>query len=150
MRRGFFGLTLRPLPFALSFLGALLFALWSSTEAQQPAKIPKIGFLSSGSASSLTIPSEVFRQQLRELGCIEGKNVAFEPRYGETKLDRLPAIAGELVRLKVDVLVTTTTPAALAAKNATRVIPIVLWASEILLHLDWLTASRGLGGMSRG
>ena len=106
-------------------LCSTLFALCRSAEAQQPAKIPKVGFLSGGSASSSTIPNEAFRQQLRKLGYVEGKNVAFEPRYGESKPDRLPAIADELVRLKVDVLVATTTPAALAAKNATRVIPII-------------------------
>jgi putative ABC transport system substrate-binding protein len=95
-------------------------------EAQQPAKIPKIGFLSSGTGSSgSTFRSEVFRQQLRELGYVEGKNIAFESRYGEDNFDRLPALADELVRLKVDVLVINTTPAALAAKNATRTIPIV-------------------------
>jgi putative ABC transport system substrate-binding protein len=95
--------------------------------AQQQAKIPKIGFLASGAASGSgsIFRSEVFRQQLRELGYVEGKNIAFESRYGEDNFDRLPALADELVRLKVDVLVINTTPAALAAKNATRTIPIV-------------------------
>jgi len=91
----------------------------------QPAKIPKIGFLSSGTASGSTFRSEVFRQQLRELGYVEGKSIAFESRYGEDNFDRLPALADELVRLKVDVLVTNSTPAALAGKNATTTIPIV-------------------------
>ena len=68
---------------------------------------------------------ELFRRELRALGYVEGKNIAFEYRYAENKLDRLPALADELVRLKVDVLVTPATPAAVAAKNATRTIPIV-------------------------
>jgi putative tryptophan/tyrosine transport system substrate-binding protein len=110
-------------------LGALLSALSFPVMAQEPAKIPKIGFLASGAASgsSSIFRSEVFRQQLRELGYVEGKNIAFESRYGEDNFDRLPALADELVRLKVDVLVINTTPAALAAKNATRTIPIVSW-----------------------
>lgn len=83
-------------------------------EAQQPAKIPKIGFLSSGTASgsTSTFRNDVFRQQLRELGYVEGKNISFESRYGEDNFDRLTAIADELVRLKVDVLVINSTPAA--------------------------------------
>ena len=68
---------------------------------------------------------ELFRRELRELGYVEGKNIAFEYRYADNKLDRLPALADELVRLKVDVLVTPGTPEALAAKNATKTIPIV-------------------------
>jgi putative tryptophan/tyrosine transport system substrate-binding protein len=106
-------------------LCALLFALCVPVQAQQPAKIPKIGFLSSGTASFSTFRNDVFQQQLRELGYVEGKNIAFESRYGEDNFDRLPSLADELVRLKVDVLVTNSTPAALAAKNATRTIPIV-------------------------
>ena len=97
-------------------------------EAQQPAKIAKIGWLAvrpgtgEGSAGR---GSEVTRRMLRELGYIEGKNIAFEYRSADNKLDRLPALADELVRLKVDVLVMFTTSAALAAKNATKTIPIV-------------------------
>jgi putative ABC transport system substrate-binding protein len=106
-------------------LCALLFVLCVSVQAQQPAKMAKIGFLSSGTASFSTFRNEVFQQQLRDLGYIEGKNIAFESRYGEDNFDRLPSLADELVRLKVDVLVTNSTPAALAAKNATRTIPIV-------------------------
>jgi putative tryptophan/tyrosine transport system substrate-binding protein len=89
-------------------------------EAQQPAKIPKIGFLSSGTASgsTSTFRNDVFRQQLRELGYVEGKNISFESQYGEDNFDGLTAIADELVRLKVDVLVINSTPAALAAKTS--------------------------------
>ena len=96
-------------------------------DAQQQAKVPKIGWLGARSAASSPFHSgrELFRRELRELGYVEGKNIAFEYRSAEDKLDRLPALADELVRLKVDVLVTGSTAAALAAKNATRTIPIV-------------------------
>ena len=106
-------------------LGALLFALSFPAEAQQQAKVPKIGYLGTGSGSSPGGVVELLRRELRAFGYVEGKNIAFEYRYGENKLDRLPALADELVRLKVDVLVATATPATLAAKNATRAIPIV-------------------------
>jgi putative tryptophan/tyrosine transport system substrate-binding protein len=93
--------------------------------AQQAKKVFHIGFLSSGT-SSASENIEVIRQRLRELGYVEGKNIAFEYRGAEGKIDRLPDLAAELVRLKVDVIVTVSTPAALAAKNATTTIPIVM------------------------
>jgi putative tryptophan/tyrosine transport system substrate-binding protein len=98
-------------------------------EAQQQAKVAKIGWLVTGSASG---PRSLFpgvQKELRALGYLEGKNIAIEFRSTEGKLDRLPALADELVRLKVDVLVAATTPAAVAAKNATRTIPIVFFGS---------------------
>ena len=98
----------------------------SPAQAQQPAKVPKIGWLASGSGSSSG--RELFWRELRALGYVEGKNIAFESRYAEDKLDRLPALADELVRLKVDVLVVSATPGAQAAKNATRTIPIVFYS----------------------
>jgi putative ABC transport system substrate-binding protein len=104
-------------------LGALLFALCFPAEAQQSGKVPKIGWLGTGSASAPA--RELFVRAFRALGYVEGKNIAFEYRYADDKLDRLPALADELVRLKVDVLLTPATPAAVAAKNATRTIPIV-------------------------
>jgi putative tryptophan/tyrosine transport system substrate-binding protein len=110
--------------FTVLTLSALLFALCSVVEVQQQAKVPKIGFLgtrSAGSDSGL----ELFRRQLRGLGYVDGKNIAFEYRRADNRLDRLPALADELVRLKVDVLVTPSTSEALAAKNATRTVPIV-------------------------
>jgi putative tryptophan/tyrosine transport system substrate-binding protein len=108
---------------AVVLLGALALAPFHLAEAQQQAKVAKIGGLSPGSAPSATIES--FLRELRKLGYVEGKNIAIELRYADTKLDRLPALADELVRLKVDVLLTVATPTALAAKNATRTIPIV-------------------------
>jgi putative tryptophan/tyrosine transport system substrate-binding protein len=96
-------------------------------EAQQPAKMPKIGFLGAGSALA-TGPLELFRREFRKLGYLDGKNVAFEYRFADNKLDRLPALADELVHLKVDMLLASSTPSALAAKNATRTIPIVFYS----------------------
>src|SRR5713226_72005 len=92
-------------------------------EAQQPAKVPKIGWLFAVSGPSTQV--EFVRRELRALDYVEGKNIAIEPRYAEGKLDRLRALADELVRLKVDVLLASSTLAALAAQNATRMIPIV-------------------------
>ena len=88
-------------------LGALLLALSFPAEAQQPARIPRIGILIAASASSYSARVEAFRQRLRELGYVEGKNIVIEYRYAEGKLERLPDLAAELVRLKVDVIVTS-------------------------------------------
>src|SRR5205823_11070791 len=85
---------------APSVFGALLFALCSSAEAQQSAKVPRIGFLSTASLSSLSPRLEAFRQGLRELGYIEGRNIAIEYRSAEGNVDRLPDLAVELARLK--------------------------------------------------
>jgi putative tryptophan/tyrosine transport system substrate-binding protein len=92
-------------------------------EAQQPGKIAKIAWLGARSASASG--RELLNRELHVLGYVEGKNVAFEYRYADNKLDQVPALAEELVRLKVDVLVTPGSIEALAAKNATRTIPIV-------------------------
>jgi len=94
--------------------------------AQQLKKVPRIGFLSSRSADAEKSRLAAFQQGLRGLGYLEGKNILIEQRYAGGKFDRLPELAAELVRLKVDVLVTTGTPAADAAKNATKTIPIVI------------------------
>jgi putative ABC transport system substrate-binding protein len=109
-----------------SALSAMLFALCFSADAQQPKKFPGIGFLSAPSASAIAARTEAFRQGLRELGYIEGKNIVIEQRYAEGKLDRLSALAAELVRLKVDVIVTGTSAGTRSAKEATATIPIVM------------------------
>jgi putative ABC transport system substrate-binding protein len=108
-------------------LCAMLFALSYSAEAQQSKNIPRIGYLT-GSASLSDNPAwhEAFRQGLRELGYIEGKNIVIEWRSGEGKRDRQPALAGELARLKVDVIVTVGSGDTRAAKEATATIPIVM------------------------
>jgi putative ABC transport system substrate-binding protein len=107
---------------------AFTFALVSeplSAEAQQPAKVSRIGFLSPRSASDAGRLA-AFRQGLRELGYVEGQNIAIESRWAEGEYDRLPGLAAELVRLKVDVIVTYAAPAIQAAKRATGTIPIVM------------------------
>jgi putative ABC transport system substrate-binding protein len=104
----------------------VLFALSVSAEAQQPTKIPRIGFLAGNSLSSLAARVEAFRQGLRELGYVEGKNIVIEWRSAEGKNDRLPALAAELVRLKVDVIVTAGPLPTRPAKEATATIPIVM------------------------
>ena len=107
-------------------LCAMLLLPSVSVDAQQPKKVPRIGFLSGASVSSIGARIEAFRHGLRELGYVEGKNIVIEWRYGEEKLDRLPALAAELVRLKVDVIVTRGPASTRAAKQATVTIPIVM------------------------
>jgi putative ABC transport system substrate-binding protein len=108
-------------------LCALLFALSSSAEAQQPKKVPRIGYLLAGDPTSESTRFESIRLALRERGYIEGQNIAIEYRYAEGKLDRLPELAAELVRLKVDVIVVAGgTTDIRAAKNATKTIPIIM------------------------
>ena len=101
----------------------VLLAIGTFAQAQQPKKISKIGWIVTSSGS--TPGMEAFRREILALGYVEGKNIVFESRYAGTQLDRLPALADALIRLRVDVLVTPSTPAALAAKNATKTIPIV-------------------------
>ena len=95
-------------------------------EAQQPKKVPRIGFLGAASASVLANRLEGFRIGLRELGYVEGKNIIIEWRYAEGKFDRLPALVDELLRMKVDVIVTTSSISARAARKATKTVPIVM------------------------
>ena len=94
-------------------------------EAQQPTKIPRIGFLGY-SPSAIAARIEAFRQGLRELGYVEGKNIVIEWRYAEEKPERMSELAAELVRLKVDIIITGGPPATRAAKEATVTIPIVM------------------------
>src|ERR1700756_4689448 len=107
-------------------LGALLFALGLSAEAQPTVKIFRIGFLDNSTASGSAALLEAFRQELSKLGWIEGKNITFEYRFAEQKSERMPELAADLVRLKVDLIVVTSGPSALAAKKATTSIPIVM------------------------
>ena len=107
-------------------LCTMLFALCFSAEAQQAEKVPRIGFLATVSPSTISDRVEAFRQGLRELGYVEGKNIVIEWRYAEGKLDRLTELAAELVRLKVDVIVTAGPSATRSAKEATVTSPIVM------------------------
>ena len=113
-------------------LCALLYALCFYVEAQQPAKIPRIGYVSgTGDPSNPGPYVEAFRQGLRDLGHIDGKNIVIEYRGAEGKLDRIPSLVAELVQLKVDVLVVPIPSAIHAAKQATRTIPIVMVTGRI-------------------
>jgi putative tryptophan/tyrosine transport system substrate-binding protein len=105
---------------------AMLFALCCPAEAQQSTKVPLIGYLSVSSPSAMSTRTEAFRQGLRELGYVEGKNIIIEWRSADGKPDRVPALAAELVRLKVDIMVTAGPPATRSAKEATVTIPIVM------------------------
>ena len=107
-------------------LGGMLFALCFSVQAQQRAKIPRIGYLGGASRSAIAFRVEVFRQALRELGYVEGKNIAIEYRYSEGNFRRQKELAAELARLKVAVIVTSGPTSTHAAKEATSIIPIVM------------------------
>jgi ABC-type uncharacterized transport system substrate-binding protein len=109
-------------------LSAMLFALCSSAEAQRPKKIPAIGYLTAIPRTSLGAAPriEAFRQGLRELGYVEGKNIIIEWRSAEGELDRLPALAAELVRLNVDIIVSAGSADTKVAKEATSTIPIIM------------------------
>jgi len=105
----------------------MLLALSFPAEAQQPKKVPRIGYLASADPARDSTRAEGIRQGLSELGYIEGQNIAIEYRYAEGKVDRAPELAAELVRLKVDVIVVAGgNRLVLAAKNATKTIPIVM------------------------
>jgi putative ABC transport system substrate-binding protein len=119
MNKKVFGLTLSALLLALSI---------NVAEAQQPTKVSRIGFLGPTSAAGIAARLEAFRSGLRELGYVEGRDIVIEFRWAEGKYDRLPELAAELVRLKVDVIVTHGVPGVQAAKNATKTIPIVIAA----------------------
>ena len=108
------------------FLALRSLALCSSAEAQQTGKIFRIGFLDKSTASGSAVLLEAFRQELSKLGWIEGKNITIEYRFAEQKNERLPELAADLVRLKVDLIVVSGGPTALAAKRATTTIPIVM------------------------
>ncbi len=98
-------------------------------QAQQPGKIFRIGYLDASNASGSAVLVDAFRQELSKLGWIEGKNITIEYRFAEHNSERLPALAAELVRLKVDLIMGRGTPVILAAKSATTTIPIVMAAS---------------------
>src|SRR6266542_1485586 len=121
----------------------VLLAVAIIVEAQQPKKVPRIGFLATVSLSTISDRVEAFRQGLRELGYVEGENIVIEYRYAEGKFDRLPDLATELVRLKVDVILSTGPTATRAAKGVTTTIPIVMAqdidpvATGVVASLAW-------------
>jgi putative ABC transport system substrate-binding protein len=110
----------------LWLLATLFLANVSLADAQQTSKVPRIGFLDASTASGIAVLLDAFRQELRKLGWIEGKNITIEYRFTDQKLERLPELAADLVRLKVDLIVVTAGPSAAAAKGATTIIPVVM------------------------
>ncbi len=123
---------------------------WPLVAHAQQAKVARVGFLSLGSASSHAARSAAFRAGLRELGWIEGRNIVIESRWAEGNYDRLPGMADELVRLKVDVLVTHGAAGSLAAKRATSTIPIVITAAGDLVEFGLAESLSRPGGNITG
>src|SRR5689334_23101960 len=107
-------------------LSAWLLALAPCAQAQQSGKIVRIGFLDISTAPASAFRLRAFWQEIRKYGWIEGKNITVEYRFAEGNNDRLPELAADLVRLKLDLIIVTAIPAALAAKSATRTVPIVM------------------------
>ena len=115
-------------------LGVLLFALCVPVHAQQSAKIFRIGFLDPSTASGMAVLIDAFRQELNKLGWMERKNISIDYRFAEQKLDRLPELAAELVRMKVDLIAVSGTPPAVAARKRPR--PSLLsWRT---LRIQWV------------
>jgi len=131
-----------------SLLVALFVTMVSPADAQQARKLYRVGRLSGGLSNS-TYSIDAIRRKLRELGYIEGKNIVFKLRNAENKSERVSALANELVRLKVDLIVAGGPNDGLAAKKATTTIPIIFIPPPIPLSMGWLTAWRGQGGTSR-
>jgi putative ABC transport system substrate-binding protein len=130
-------------------LGVLLLALCASAEAQQPKKVPRIGYLSGGSPTTNPMRDEAFKQGLRALGYVEGQNILIEYRWAEGKDERHAPLAAELVSLGVDVIVTQGTQATLAAKQATNAIPIVAASAGDLVGEGSLPVWRDQAGTLR-
>ncbi|HET8562653.1 MAG TPA: ABC transporter substrate-binding protein [Candidatus Binatia bacterium] len=135
---------------ALSVIAFVLAVTVAVVEAQQPAKVPQVGFLSSVSPSSISARSEAFRQGLRELEYVEGKNIVIDWRFAEGKADRLPALTAELVRLKVNVIVTAGPGVTRAAKEATSMIPIVMTQDGDPVGNGFVTSLARPGGSITG
>src|SRR5262245_46448905 len=110
----------------LWLLAFLFLANVSLADAQQTGKVARIGFLDNSTASGSAVLVDAFRQELSKLGWIEGRNITIEYRFAEQTPERLPELAADLVRLKVDLIVASATAPALAARNATTTIPIVI------------------------
>ncbi|HLC42804.1 MAG TPA: ABC transporter substrate-binding protein, partial [Methylomirabilota bacterium] len=121
-----------------------------AADAQQAGKVPRIGYLGVSSPSTEPHYVEAFRQKLRDLGYIEGQTVAIEYRWAEGQDDRLPGLAAELVSLKADVIVMTGTPGTLAAKQATKAIPIVMASSGDPVRLGLVASLARPGGNITG
>ena len=136
--------------FLVWLLAIFLLATVSPVKAQQPKKIAKIGYLAPGTPAAAAHLVEAFRQGLRELGYVEGKNFVFELRYGEARAERLPELARELVGLKLDVIVTATDVAIAAVKRETQQIPIVMGNSTDPVGTGFVTSLAHPGGNLTG
>jgi putative ABC transport system substrate-binding protein len=133
-----------------SLICTLLFALSAPVEAQQSTKIPRVGYLAAVSASADAPRLEAFRQGLRDLGYVEGQNIIIDYRHEDRGFERLPNLAAELVRLKIDVLVAVTTNAAVAAQKATGRIPIVFMGVTDPITAGLVESLARPGGNSTG
>jgi putative ABC transport system substrate-binding protein len=131
-------------------LCAALLTVSFPAEAQQSTKVPRVGLLLQGTSTSLTTRLEGFHQGLRERGYVEGKNIALVQRFDDDREERLPALAAELVRLQVDVIVAAATPAVIAAKQATATIPIIIVHSADPVALGLVTSLARPGGNVTG
>src|SRR5439155_13125335 len=134
-------------------LSALLMTLSFPAQAQQPAKVPRIGFVSGRGSPTPTTPdtsADAFRQGLRDLGYVEGNNILVEYRYIEAKRDRIPGIVAELVQLNVDVFVSPTQSVIRAAKQATKTIPIVMAINGDPVALGLIDSLASPGGNITG
>jgi putative ABC transport system substrate-binding protein len=114
----------------ITFIGSAALILPHATLAQSPPEIPRVGWIVGSPLQTTKHVFDAFRQGLRDLGYVEGQTIALEPRSADGHMERMPGLVDELIRLKVDVLVVTNSPAALAAKKATRTIPVVMFAGD--------------------
>ena len=129
--------------FCLAF-SAMLFALCAAVDAQDTKKIPRIGFLAL--LEGRLAPEQAFQQSLRDLGYIDGQNITIDYRFAGGKVERLPELAEELVRMKPELIVARATPAAQAAKNATTTIPIVMFGVADAVGSGFVTSLARPGG----
>jgi len=132
------------------FACTAVFALCVSVQAQQTIKVPRIGFLSALSASSMATRMDAFRQGLRELGYVEGENITIESRYADGRLEHLAALVAELLRDKVDVIVTTGPTTTRPAKEATSTVPIVMGFDSDPVGSGFVTSLAHPGGNVTG
>ena len=131
-------------------LNAMLFALCFSAQAQQTGKIFRIGYLDPSTASGSAVLVDAFRQELSKLGWIEGKNISVDYRFADVKRERMPELAADLVRLKVDLIVVTGMQSALEAKRATTTTPIVIASAPDPVGLGLVASLARPGGNVTG
>jgi putative ABC transport system substrate-binding protein len=148
MKKNNISVTLSAMLYALCSMGALLLALSGPLEAQRPKDVPRIGYLHFRASPDAS--DEAFRQTLRDLGWVEGRNIVIEYRWAAGKQDRYPVLAKELVRLNVDLIVTATPAPTRAAKSATTTIPIVMVAASNAVETGLVASLARPGGNVTG